>query len=92
MTWRYTQAGKEMSRPDSEHGFCVEGPVTVEDWKGILEDIVVEMCEQAKREAGPTGWNASIEAVAVWLEKMGDNWPDTPSELAARIRAGEWNA
>lgn len=51
MTWRYTQAGKEMSRPDSEHGFCVEGPLTVEDWKHVLEDIIEEMVEQAKREA-----------------------------------------
>lgn len=51
MTWRRTQAGKEMSRPDSEHGFSVEGPITVEDWKNILEDIVDEMTEQAKREA-----------------------------------------
>jgi hypothetical protein len=54
MIWRYTQAGKEMRRPDSEHGFYVEGPLTVEDWKKILEDVVEEMCEQAKREAEHT--------------------------------------
>jgi len=29
----------------------VEGPLTSEDWKMILEDIVEEMVEQAKREA-----------------------------------------
>lgn len=51
MTWRYTQAGKEHGRPDSERGFCVEGPLTVEDWKKILEDIIEEMVEQAKKEA-----------------------------------------
>jgi len=55
MAWRYTQAGKEMNRPDNEHGFSVEEPLTVEDWKNILEDIVAEICEQAKKEAKETG-------------------------------------
>ena len=52
MTWRYTQAGREMDRPSSEHGLHVDGPLTVEDWKMILKDIVEELSEQAKREAG----------------------------------------
>jgi hypothetical protein len=51
MAWRYTKAGKPVSRPDSEHGFVVDGPLTSEDWKEILKDIVDEMVEQAKREA-----------------------------------------
>lgn len=51
MTWRYTKAGKEVGRPNSEYGFCVEGPLTVEDWKKILGAILEEMVEQAKREA-----------------------------------------
>ncbi len=51
MAWRYTKAGKEMSRPDSEAGFSVEGPLTAEDWKAILQDVADEMVEQAKREA-----------------------------------------
>jgi hypothetical protein len=51
MSWRYSKAGKTMSRPDSESGVYIEGPLTVEDWKLILEDIVNEMVEQAKREA-----------------------------------------
>lgn len=51
MTWRYTKAGKEQGRPDSEAGVYVEGPLTVEDWKNLLQDIVEEMAEQAKREA-----------------------------------------
>jgi hypothetical protein len=51
MTWRYSVAGKEIGHPDSEHGLYVEGPLTVEDWKNILQDIIEEMVEQAKREA-----------------------------------------
>jgi len=51
MAWRYTAAGKEMCRPSSEHGVFIDGPLTVEDWKVILQDIVEEMAEQAKREA-----------------------------------------
>jgi hypothetical protein len=51
MAWRYSQAGKEIGKPDSEYGLHVEGPLTVEDWKSILQDIVEEMAEQAKREA-----------------------------------------
>jgi hypothetical protein len=50
VTWRYTQAGKEMGRPDSERGLHVEGPLTAEDWKNILQDVVEEMVEQARRE------------------------------------------
>jgi hypothetical protein len=50
VTWRHSQAGKEIGRPDSERGLCVEGPLTVEDWKLILQDIIEEMTEQAKRE------------------------------------------
>ena len=51
MAWRYTQAGKQQDCPSSEHGFCVDGPLTVEDWKLILQDIVEEMVRQAGREA-----------------------------------------
>lgn len=51
MAWRYTKAGAEVSRPSSEHGIHVDGPLTVEDWKAILGDIVEEIAEQAKREA-----------------------------------------
>jgi hypothetical protein len=51
MAWRYTRAGKEISRPDSEYGLHVEGPLTADDWKVILQDIADEMVEQAKREA-----------------------------------------
>ena len=51
MAWRYTQAGREFGRPSSEHGVHIDGPLTVEDWKDILQDIVEEMAEQAKREA-----------------------------------------
>jgi hypothetical protein len=51
MAWRYTQAGREVGRPSSEHGFHVEGPLTSEDWKGIIHDIVEEMVEQAKLES-----------------------------------------
>jgi hypothetical protein len=54
MAWRYTQAGKEMRCPSSEDGVYVEGPLRVADWKNILEDIVAEMVEQAKREAEET--------------------------------------
>jgi hypothetical protein len=50
MTWRYTKAGKPMSRPNSENGFHVDGPLTVEDWRTILNDILDEMIEQGKRE------------------------------------------
>lgn len=51
MAWRYSKAGKSIGRPSSEDGFYADGPLTVEDWKAILEDIVNEMVEQAKREA-----------------------------------------
>jgi hypothetical protein len=51
MTWRYTKAGKELGRPNSEHGLSVDGPLTVADWKVIVADILDEMVEQARREA-----------------------------------------
>ena len=51
MAWRYSEAGNAIGCPSSEHGLHVDGPLTVEDWKTILADIVQEMCEQAKREA-----------------------------------------
>jgi hypothetical protein len=51
MAWRYSKAGKEISRPDSEHGLYIEGPLTTEDWRGILDDIIDEMIAQAQREA-----------------------------------------
>jgi hypothetical protein len=51
MAWRYSKAGKAIGCPSSEHGLSVEGPLTVEDWKAIMEDIIEEMVEQAKREA-----------------------------------------
>jgi hypothetical protein len=51
MAWAYTEAGNEISCPSSEAGFSVNGPLTVEDWKKILDYIVEEIVEQAKREA-----------------------------------------
>lgn len=51
MTWRYSQAGNAIGRPDSAGGLHVDGPLTVEDWKNILQDIVEEIVKQAKREA-----------------------------------------
>ena len=51
MAWRYTKAGRPMSRPCSENGIHVDGPLTVDDWKAIIEDVAEEMCEQAVREA-----------------------------------------
>lgn len=48
MTWRYTTSGREMSRPDSEYGIHVGGPLAVEDCKAILGDIVDEIADQAK--------------------------------------------
>lgn len=49
--WRYTQAGKGIDRPDSENGLYIDGPLTLEDWKVIVEGILEEMIAQAKREA-----------------------------------------
>jgi hypothetical protein len=51
MPWRYTKAGQEMDRPTSDVGIFVQGPLTVEDWRNILEGIVDEIVEQAQREA-----------------------------------------
>lgn len=51
MTWRYSKAGKEMGCPSSEYGLYLEGPLTVDDWKNVLANIVEEMAEQVKREA-----------------------------------------
>jgi hypothetical protein len=51
MAWAYTEAGKEISRPDSEYGMHVEGPITAADWKVILEGVLEELIEQMKREA-----------------------------------------
>jgi hypothetical protein len=53
--WRYTKAGKDMMRPDSQEGIFISGPLTVEDWKVIVEGILEEMIEQAKREAKEEG-------------------------------------
>jgi len=50
MAWRYTKAGKEMSRPDSERGVFVEGPLRSEDWMALIEAMIEEMVEQTKRE------------------------------------------
>ncbi len=51
MTWRHTKAGNPIDRPSSERGFHVEGPLQASDWALILEDIIDEMIDQAKREA-----------------------------------------
>jgi hypothetical protein len=40
-----------MDRPTSDVGIFVQGPLTVEDWRNILEGIVDEIVEQAQREA-----------------------------------------
>jgi hypothetical protein len=50
MAWRYTRAGKEFDRPNSETGLHVEGPLTVEDWKTIIVDILDEIENQTKRD------------------------------------------
>jgi hypothetical protein len=50
MAWAYTESGAEMSRPDSEHGLHVDGPLTASDWKKLVGYILEEMVEQAKRE------------------------------------------
>jgi hypothetical protein len=50
MTWRYSEAGKEIGCPSSEHGLHVDGPLTAKDWKVIVGDILEEMLEQHERE------------------------------------------
>jgi len=55
MSWRYSEAGKEIGRPSSEFGLCVEGPLTVEDWKSIMYDILEEMIAQATARTSDLG-------------------------------------
>jgi len=50
MAAAYTEAGKEIDRPTKENGIHVDGPLTVEDWKTIVEFILDEMVDQAREE------------------------------------------
>jgi hypothetical protein len=51
MAWKYTKAGRPIDRPDSQRGFWVEGPLTADDWREIVDGILEELIDQAKREA-----------------------------------------
>jgi hypothetical protein len=47
MTWRHTEAGKEMNRP-SKDGIFIDGPLSAEDIKHIIEELLEELVELAK--------------------------------------------
>lgn len=48
--WRRSGDGREMSRPSAD-GIFIDGPLTADDLKAILEELAGAMIEQAKREA-----------------------------------------
>ena len=50
MAYRYLSDGRELARPSAEHGICVEGPLSAEDLKIIIADLLEALCEQVKRE------------------------------------------
>ena len=52
MAWRYGSQGQWMSRPSAERGIYIDGPLSVDDMKAIVEALVEEIVEQAKREIG----------------------------------------
>jgi len=47
--WRKTDAGHEYSCP-GEHGVYVEGPLTADDLKHIIGDLVEALADLARRE------------------------------------------
>ena len=50
MVWRHTSDGREMERPGAD-GIHVDGPLSSEDLKYVIEALVEELVEQSKREA-----------------------------------------
>jgi hypothetical protein len=55
MTWAYSDAGESMERPSAERGIYIRGPLSVADMTLILQAIVEEIVEQAKRERDAEG-------------------------------------
>ncbi len=49
MSWGRTDAGKEYGRPNSEEGIHVDGPLTLDDWRTVLQGVVEAMLEHAER-------------------------------------------
>lgn len=50
MAWRTTTAGVEYGHPSAERGVYVDGPLSAEDLKCLIADLIDELCEQTKRE------------------------------------------
>lgn len=48
--WRYSTNGQEMSRPRRE-GIYINGPLSVEDLKEIIGDLIDEIADMVKEEA-----------------------------------------
>jgi hypothetical protein len=51
MTWRYTEAGKEVRYPDPESGIHIDGPLTARDLRVIVADLLEALVDLAKKEA-----------------------------------------
>jgi hypothetical protein len=51
MAWAYKSDRSEMERPDRVSGIHIDGPLTVEDLKVIIEALVEELVSQAMHEA-----------------------------------------
>lgn len=51
MAWRYSTNGQEMERPSAKHGVHIDGPLSTHDLQSIIEDLVLELVDQAKVEA-----------------------------------------
>ena len=54
MTWRYSTNGQEMCRPSAD-GIIIDGPLSSEDLKRVMEDLLEVIIEQAKKEAIDAG-------------------------------------
>ena len=56
--WRKTVTGHEYSCPSRETGIHIDGPLSAEDLKEIIGDLLNELVEQTKREAQVAGGEA----------------------------------
>jgi hypothetical protein len=51
MAYRYLTDGREMDQPSAENGIYIEGPLSAEDLRVIIGDLVQELCRQVERES-----------------------------------------
>ena len=50
MAYRYSSSGQEWDRPNAENGIHYEGPLSAEDLRTIIGDLLEALSEQVERE------------------------------------------